>query len=124
MAAPAFLGASPLLAAQQGPPREERIEKLTAAAKPAIAMSHLGFLPDAPKTVIYRVSREDVPSEFLLRDIGSPPEPYQVARALVRTKSDFGDVMLGSFADINRSGMYNVTAAGERSVPFFIRRDL
>ena len=44
------------LRAQQGPPREERVESLTAPAKPAIAMNHLGFLPKGRKTLIYRLT--------------------------------------------------------------------
>ncbi len=112
------------LSAQQGPPREERVENLTAPSTPALAINHLGFLPGAPKTVVFRVSDEAVPSDFGLRDIGSPPKPFSIRRPLQRISSDFGDCLTGEFNELTREAMYQVTAGSERSVPFFIRKDL
>ena len=112
------------LRAQQGPPREERVESLTAPAKPAIAMNHLGFPPKGRKTLIYRLTGGEAPEEFLFRDIGQPPAPFQMRRPLKRVSSDFGDCLAGDFSDIDREAMYQVTAGAERSVPFFIRPDL
>ncbi len=117
--------ASPVIAAaQQGPPRQERIEELTPAPTPTIALNHLGFLPDARKIVVVRASGESAPAEFSIRDIGSPPEPFRITKPLKKVESDFGSCLTGDFSDLNREGMYQLTAGGERSVPFFIRGDV
>jgi hypothetical protein len=66
------LGAAPtLLSAQQGPPREERVESLTPGPRPTIALNHLGFLPKARKVLIVRATGGATASEFTVRDIGS-----------------------------------------------------
>ena len=73
-----FLGwglASPAAAllAQTGPPREEAVESMMPDEGPAIALNHLGFLPDARKKVIFRYSGDNGPAEFQIRDIGTAP---------------------------------------------------
>jgi hypothetical protein len=123
-----FLGASlaspAVAAAQQGPPRPERIEDLTPAPTPAIALNHLGFLPNARKIVVVRASGEDAPTEIGIRDIGSPPEPFRITKPLKKVEADFGPCLAGDFSDLDREGMYQLTAGRERSVPFFIRGDV
>ncbi len=113
-----------VLAAQKGPPEVARVEKLTAPPRPAIALNHLGFLPDANKILLYRDASDAAPGEFSIRDIGQPAEPFRQSRPLKRVKSDFGDCLVGDFSDLRRLGMYQVTVGEERSVPFFIRSDV
>ncbi len=124
----AFLAALPVASAsaraQQGPPREERVESLTAPATPALAINHLGFLPKDRKTVIYRLTGAEAPERFNFRDIGGWPRPYLLRRPLQRVAGDFGDCLVGDLTDVEREGMYQVAVEGERSVPFFIRPDL
>jgi hypothetical protein len=122
------LTAPALASAQEGPPRPERIEHLTPAATPRIALNHLGFLPKARKRVIVRASE---PAEFLVRDIASnrfgwyglPPAP-PLTRPLVKTACDFGPCLTGDFTGLESAGMYQVSIPEERSVPFFIRPDV
>ncbi len=110
--------------AQQGPPRPERIEELTPGATPAIALNHLGFLPDARKIVVVRAAGESAPTEFSVRDIGSPSEPFRITKPLRKVESDFGPCLVGDFSDLTREAMYQLTAGQERSVPFFIQGDV
>src|ERR1035437_10398588 len=58
------------LLAQTGPAREEPVEAMMPEDSPAIALNHLGFLPGARKTVIFRYAGEDGPADFQIRDIG------------------------------------------------------
>jgi hypothetical protein len=109
--------------AQQGPPREERVEEMTPDPVPAIALTHLGFLPDSRKKLIFRYSGDDGPATFTIRDIGGPPQPFRSARPLERYSSDVIDCLVGDFSDIRREGMYQAVVGGELSVPFFIRPD-
>ena len=118
------LGAGAAFAARaQNPPKqqfvEERVERITPPPKPALAINHLGFLPRSKKTVVFRLSGE-APAEFTFRDIGSSPKPPELKRALTRVTSDLGDCLVGDFSDVERPGMYQVTAGTEMSVPFFI----
>ncbi len=110
---------SPALKAEQ-----QRLETLRPTAEPAIAMNHLGFLPEGRKIVIYRLTGGAAPAEFTVRDIGGPPQPFQLTFPLKRAASDLGDCLAGDFSDLKREAMYQVTVAGERSVPFFIRPDV
>ncbi|HEY2019171.1 MAG TPA: glycoside hydrolase family 9 protein, partial [Bryobacteraceae bacterium] len=112
------------LAAQQGPPREERVEGMTPDSTPAIALNHLGFLPQSRKVVIFRYTGEGAPANFTIRDIGSPPAPFRETRPLKRYSSDVIQCMVGDFSDIEREAMYQVTIGDEVSVPFFIRPDV
>lgn len=121
-----------LVPAQEGPPRAERVEQLTAGAAPRLAINHLGFLPKARKRVILRATGEAAPSEFLVRDVGSdrfgwygqPPEPRRLTRLLAKADCDFGPCLTGEFTELERPGMYQITIPGERSVPIFIRPDV
>jgi hypothetical protein len=120
-----FTCAAPYLAAaQQGPPVAERVEKLTAGPEPAIALNHLGFLPGAKKTLVYRVTGSNPPDEFVIRDVAGYPDRFSARKKLVHLRGDFGPVMVGDFSDIERRGMYQIAVGEERSVPFFIRSDV
>jgi hypothetical protein len=112
------------LAAQEGPPREERVEDMTPDATPAIALNHLGFLPQSRKLVIVRYSGEDGPANFTIRDIGGPQTPFRETRPLKPFASDVIQCQVGDFSDIERPAMYQVAVGDELSVPFFIRPDV
>ncbi len=116
--------AAPAAIAQEGPPREESVEKSTAPSTPAIALNHLGFLPRSPKILIYRLTGGAAPTEFTVRDIGSSLKPFRVTKPLRKTASDFGDCLTGDFSDVETELMCQASVAGERSVPFFIRPDV
>jgi hypothetical protein len=119
------LGAvAPVASAQEGPPREESVEKSTAPSAPAIALNHLGFLPRSPKILIYRLTGGPAPTEFTVRDIGSSLKPFRVTKPLRKTASDFGDCLTGDFSEVQAELMCQATVAGERSAPFFIRPDV
>jgi hypothetical protein len=111
-------------AAQKGPPVPERVEKLTAPPKPAIALNHLGFLPSARKKFVYRLTEGEAPTEFAMRDVSGYPKRFEISKPLRKVESDIGPLLMGDFTQIERPGMYQVTAGGERSVQFFIRPDL
>jgi glycosyl hydrolase family 9/cellulase-like Ig domain-containing protein len=106
------------------PAEQQRLETLRPAPKPAIALNHLGFLPKARKIVIYRLTGGAAPAEFSVQDIGQPPQPFRLVLPLEKVTSDFGNFMVGDFSELERDGMYQVTVAEERSVPFFIRLDV
>jgi len=116
LAAPAF--------AQEGPPVKERVEELTAPGKPAIALNHLGFIPNARKTVLFRHPGPVAPVEFTLDEIGSNAKALRWRRPLRPVKCDFGPCLAGEFTDIDQPGLYQVTVGNLRSVPFFMRTDL
>jgi hypothetical protein len=115
--------AAPVLA-QEGPPVKDRVEELTAPGKPAIVLNHIGFVPDARKTVLFRNPGPAAPAEFTLSEIGSNGKPLDWKRLLRPVECDFGPCLAGDFSDIVQPGLYQVSAGGLRSVPFFIRRDL
>ncbi|MCC7496872.1 MAG: glycoside hydrolase family 9 protein [Bryobacterales bacterium] len=102
---------------------EERVERITAPPKPALAINHLGFTPPGRKSVVFRLTG-GMPAEFTFRDIGSSPKPPELTRRFTRFTSDLGDCLVGDLSDIVRPGMYQVEAGGERSVPFFIGEDV
>ena len=116
LAAPTF--------AQEGPPVKERVEELTAPGKPAIALNHLGFVPNARKTVLFRHPGPVAPAEFTLDEIGSNAKALRWRRPLRPVKCDFGPCLAGEFTDIDQPGLYQVTVGNLRSVPFFMRTDL
>ncbi|MGH9158611.1 MAG: glycoside hydrolase family 9 protein [Vicinamibacteraceae bacterium] len=118
------LVAPAVAAGQTGPPVAERVEKLTAGQKPAIALNHLGFEPGAKKVLTYRLSGAAAPPELTLREVGGYPKPFLVRRPLTKVAADFGPVLIGDFSDITDRGMYQVTVGDERSVQFFIRPDV
>ncbi len=112
------------LLAQTGPPREEPVEAMMPEDAPAIALNHLGFLPGARKTVIFRYSGEGGPADFQVRDIGGAAGAVRKTLPLKRESSDVIDCLVGDFSAIDREGMYQVSIAGELSTPFFIRPDV
>jgi len=123
-----FLGAgftapAALLLAQEGPPREERVESMTPDPAPAIALNHLGFVPTARKVAIFRYAGDDAPENFTIRDIGSGQPAFRETRPMKRVTTDVIDCMAGDFSNIEREGMYQVSIGDEVSVPFFIRPD-
>src|SRR3974377_2163051 len=90
------------LLAQTGPPREEPVETMMPEDAPAIALNHLGFLPGARKTVIFRYAGEDVPAEFQIRDIGGGAGALRQSLPLQRQSSDVIDCLVGDFSAIER----------------------
>ena len=113
------------LAAQRRQTLDPRLSKSTAGPKPAIAINHVGYLPKAKKTVLYRLTGAGAPpAEFRITEIGVPTPPFSRTGPLERVASDFGDFLAGDFSPVERDGMYQVTIAGERSVPFFVRQDV
>jgi len=92
---------------------------MTAGAAPAIAVSHVGFRPEARKLIVVR--RGNLKS-FAMRDISSGP-PFHIERPLRRVTSDLGGAVAGDFSDVSRIGLYQIEAGGELSAPFFIRAD-
>jgi len=115
--------AAPVIA-QEGPPVAERVEKLTATRNPAVALNHLGFLPRAQKTVLFRQPGSTAPAEFTLTDIGANEKPFKLTRPLRLVNCDFGPCLAGDFTDFERPGMYQIAVGSQRTVPFFIRSDL
>lgn len=88
---------------------------MTAQARPAVAVSHVGFRPDARKQTIVRI-----PSERSFDVIGTD---YKRTFQLTRIDNDLEPVCLGDFSEITREGTYQIRAAGELSPPFVIARD-
>ena len=82
------------LLAQTGPPREEPVESMMPDEAPAIALNHLGFLPDARKKVIFRYSGDEGPAEFQIRDIGNGPGAIRKKLPLKRDTSDVIDCLI------------------------------
>jgi Glycosyl hydrolase family 9/Cellulase N-terminal ig-like domain len=110
------------LNAQKGPPQADPVEKDTTAPTPTIALNHLGFRPRAGrKVLVVRATTEPTPAEYELRDV---VPPFRFRRPLERTESDFGAFLTADFTDLERPGIYQITAGGEQSVPFFIRDDV
>ncbi len=112
------------LLAQTGPAREEPVEAMMPEEAPAIALNHLGFLPGARKTVIFRYSGEEGPADFQIRDIAGGAGAVRQTLPLKRQSSDVIDCLVGDFSAIQREGMYQISIAGELSTPFFIRPDV
>jgi hypothetical protein len=112
------------LLAQTGPPRAEPVEAMTPEDRPAIALNHLGFLPGARKTVIFRHAGDDGPADFQIREIGGGDGAVRQTLPLRRETSDVIDCLVGDFSGIDRQGLYQVSIAGELSTPFFIRPDV
>lgn len=110
---------TPALLTQVSPPGYDEIEKMTAGAQPALAISHVGFRPDAQKRVIVRNRNART---FVMRDISSGPA-FQIERRLLPIASDLGPAMSGDFSRITRSGLYQIRIGEELSPPFFIRPD-
>jgi hypothetical protein len=112
-------------AQQQQTSEGERIEKLTAPPTPAIALNHLGFLPDARKTIIFRLTGGAAPTEFSVRDVSSSAKPFRATGRLRKEASDFGECLVGDLSEVrSQMMMCQATVGTERSVPFFIRPDV
>ena len=103
--------------------RPEGAAEPVAGPKPAVALSHVGFVPNARKTLIFRVTGSAAPAEFTIRELGYPLKNFQVSIPLKKVAGDFGDHMVGDFSSLDREGLFVATAGGERSVPFFVRKD-
>jgi hypothetical protein len=121
---PALLGGQ-VLGPSRGP---ARIETSTPGATPAIALSHIGFLPKARKVLVYCQTGGKPPAEFTLRSVGdrqpSAPPFRPVIRQLTKVASDLGDCLVGDFSDLEREEQYEIAVGNERSVPFFVRSDV
>lgn len=102
------------------PAKPDPVEQLTAGPWPAIVLNHLGFLPNAQKKVLFRLTGGARPAEFLLRELGYPPKPIRLTRRLEPVKSDFGDFLEGEFTDIQREGRFQITIEDRFSAPFAI----
>src|SRR5260370_37876567 len=90
------------LLAQTGPPREEPVESMMPEDAPAIALNHLGFLPGARKTAIFRHSGEDGPADFQIREIGGAAGAGRKTLPLKRESSDVMYCLDGDFRTIDR----------------------
>ncbi len=111
--------------AQTQRPRENPVERFTAGAFPAIALSHVGFVPGAPKVLVYRVpAGSPRPRSSACATSGQPPKPFRFTRPLKKYEGDLGECVTGDFSDLERQALYQITAGEERSVPFFVRSDL
>jgi len=122
-----FLGlglAAPLVRAQEGPPRLERVESLTPDDSAPLAINHLGFLPKGRKILLVRGNPAELPVAFEIRDVAAYPKPFLTRMPLRRVTTDIIDCLVGDFSEIEREGMYQISVGGELSVPFFIRPDV
>lgn len=121
----AALAASPaaFLALEEKDALGERSSGSSLDILPSIVVNHLGFRPEARKTFIYRNTGSTVPTEFVVREMGFPMKPFEITLPLKRAKGDFGEHLVGDFTQVNREGLYEAVAGGERSVPFFVRKD-
>jgi len=119
------LAAVPVAAlAQEGPPVSDPVEKMTAPARPAIAVNHLGFRPHAGRKVLVVKAPQagfTTPHEFTLRDV---VPPFRFTRPLDTTESDLGPALIADFSDLDRPGLYQITVGAEHSVQFAIRDDV
>ncbi len=120
------LAALPVAAmAQEGPPVSDPVEKMTAPARPAIALNHLGFRPHAGrKVLVVKAPPPGVtpPREFTLRDVVTP---FRFRRPLtLAAESDLGPCLTADFSDLDRPALYQITVGDEHSVQFAIRDDV
>jgi hypothetical protein len=116
------------LAIQADPPRvnqqQEAIEKSVPGRDPIIVLNHLGFRPESNKVLAVRTEEALPDATFTMREVGSVLQPFSIKRPLTRVTSGDFRGYTGTFSDVTRTGMYQVTVNGERSVPFFIRPDV
>jgi len=105
--------------AQEGPPKPDEVEKMTAGPGPVIGISHVGFHPDSRKQFILRDRKA---RSFVILDISSGPR-YESERPLAPVSSELGPAMAGDFSNLTRLGLYQIRAGNELSPPFFIRAD-
>ncbi|HET7212292.1 MAG TPA: glycoside hydrolase family 9 protein [Terriglobia bacterium] len=115
------LGAA--LNAQEGPPVQDPVERMTAPPWPTIALNHLGFRPRAgEKALVVRAIAAPPPTEFTLRDVSQ--RPFIFTRPLKKVDSDFGPCLVADFTDLERTGLYQITVGPEHSVQFAIEDDV
>lgn len=100
------------------------VEKIVASATPAIALNHLGFVPDSHKILVYRVAAGPAPKELLIWDLRRGRSAPKCGRPLTRIAGDLGDCVIGDFSDLKENGIYQITVGTERSVPFLVRADV
>jgi len=110
--------------AQQGPPREERVEKMTAPASQTLALCHVGFLPRAGKILVVRNPISPAPAEFTLRNLVDPWGFKPRTFPLREVNADFGRHLVGDFSSFADEGYYQIDVGAQRSVPFWIREDV
>jgi hypothetical protein len=111
--------------AQEGPPENDPVEKMTSPDWPTIALNHLGFRPGAGSKVLVvkaPVASSAAPREFELRDVSE--RPFRFKRRLTESRSDLGSCLTADFSDLDRPGLYQITVGGERSVQFAIGEDV
>ncbi len=115
------LGAA--LNAQEGPPVQDPVERMTAPPWPTIALNHLGFRPRAgEKVLVVRALATPLPTEFTLRDVSE--RPFRFSRPLNKVNSDFGPCLVADFTELERTGLYQITVGPEHSVQFAIEDDV
>jgi len=121
----AGLTLAPALApAQPRIPSDPPVMRGTPGPEPTIVLNHLGFRPNARKTLIVRLTGRETPAAFTIRDISFPLTPFNLTVALKPApRSDFGDHMLGDFTQLERPGQYRIFLGEGHSVPFFVRHD-
>lgn len=112
--------AAAALNAQQGPSKPDPVEKMTSGPEPAIALSHVGFRPEANKRIVVRDT--NAPDAFSMYDISSGPV-FRIQRPLKPMNSDLAPALVGDFSDVTRPGLYQIRVGAELSPPFFIRAD-
>ncbi|MGH9608290.1 MAG: cellulase N-terminal Ig-like domain-containing protein, partial [Bryobacteraceae bacterium] len=93
------------LQAQEGPPKPEPVETMTAGPEPAIAVCHVGFRPEANKRIVAR--NTNAPGVFSMYDISSGPA-FRIERPLKPMHSDFAPALVGDFSDVRRPGLYQI----------------
>ncbi|MFB3921939.1 MAG: glycoside hydrolase family 9 protein [Terriglobia bacterium] len=109
--------------AQEGPPVPDPVEKMTAAPKPAIAISHVGFRPHVgKKTLVLRATGSTVPKACTLRDVVE--DKYRITRPLVTAGHDFGPCLTADFSDLDRPALYQITVGGEHSIQFPVQDEV
>ncbi|MGA2631791.1 MAG: glycoside hydrolase family 9 protein [Terriglobia bacterium] len=108
--------------AQEGPPVPDPVEKMTAPAKPTIAISNVGFRPRVgKKTLVVRATGPTPPKSCTLRDVVDVK--FRITRPLVAARSDFGPCLTAEF-DLDRPALYQITAGDERSIQFAIQDEV
>jgi Glycosyl hydrolase family 9 len=110
---------SPALPAQEGLPRPDEVEQMTAGSAPAIAISQVGFRPEGRKLVVVRHQKA---RSLTMTEIGSGPR-FEIKRPLKNVPSELGPAMIGDFTEVTRLGLYQIRVNEELSPPFFIRPD-
>src|SRR5690348_13349030 len=81
------------LNAQEGPPVQDPVERMTAPSWPTIALNHLGFRPSTgEKMLVVRALAKPLPTEFTLQDVSE--QAFGFTRPLTKVNSDFGPCLM------------------------------